>query len=126
MTKETKLGTITENFSWSEFECHCGCGDDYMDITFVNRLQRMREIYGKPIKINSGFRCEAHNKAIGGSKTSSHLKGLAVDIGYSGSTDRYELILAALEAGFNRIGIAEDFIHIDMDRTKGQRVAWLY
>lgn len=121
------MGDLTKNFSWSEFECKCGlCGEYSMDIQFVNRLQRMREAYGRGITISSGFRCKLHNELIGGVSTSSHLKGVAADISYAGSRDRHDLILAALEAGFSRIGIAESYIHVDLDTSKSQRVIWLY
>lgn len=43
-------------------------------------LDPLREWYGKPIKINSGYRCEALNKAIGGAKSSQHMLGEAADI----------------------------------------------
>ena len=43
-------------------------------------LQPIRNKYGKPIYVNSGFRCEELNKAVGGSKTSQHRYGSAVDI----------------------------------------------
>lgn len=45
-----------------------------------NVLDPLREAYGKPIIVTSGYRCEALNKAVGGSKTSDHMKGRAVDI----------------------------------------------
>ena len=43
-------------------------------------LDPLRERYGKPITVNSGYRCSALNKAVNGSKTSQHVKGLAADI----------------------------------------------
>ena len=43
-------------------------------------LDPLREKYGKPIHVNSGYRCPALNKAVGGSKTSQHMLGLAADI----------------------------------------------
>lgn len=43
-------------------------------------LDPLREWYGKPITVNSGYRCEALNKAVGGSKTSDHMTGRATDI----------------------------------------------
>lgn len=43
-------------------------------------FEPLRTWYGKPIKINSFFRCEAVNKAVGGSKTSQHRFGEAIDI----------------------------------------------
>lgn len=45
-----------------------------------NILDPLREIYGKPIKVNSGYRCPELNKAVGGSKTSEHCFGFAVDL----------------------------------------------
>lgn len=43
-------------------------------------FEPLREWLGKPIKINSGFRSFAVNKRIGGSKTSQHMKGEAIDL----------------------------------------------
>lgn len=43
-------------------------------------LDPLRERYGKPITVNSGYRCPALNKAVNGSKTSQHVEGLAADI----------------------------------------------
>lgn len=43
-------------------------------------LDPLREWYGKPIRVNSGYRCEALNEAIGGSDTSQHRLGEAADI----------------------------------------------
>lgn len=43
-------------------------------------LDPLRERYGKPIHVNSGYRCPALNKAVNGSKTSHHMTGLAADI----------------------------------------------
>lgn len=45
-----------------------------------NVLDPLREWYGKPIMVNSGFRCPALNEAIRGSKTSQHMSGQAADI----------------------------------------------
>ena len=45
-----------------------------------NILDPLREKYGKPINVNGGYRCPALNKAVGGSKTSQHMLGLAADI----------------------------------------------
>ena len=43
-------------------------------------LEPLRAHFGKPIRINSGFRCKALNEAVGGAKNSYHTKGRAVDI----------------------------------------------
>ena len=43
-------------------------------------LDPLREAYGKPIIVTSGYRCKALNKAVGGASTSQHLYGQAADI----------------------------------------------
>ena len=60
-----------------------------------NCLEPLRQRYNKPILINSGFRSEAVNKAIGGVKGSNHLTGCAVDIRVTGPEQaiRYACIL---------------------------------
>ena len=89
-------------------------------------LDAVRKKFGKPIKINSGYRTVARNKKIGGVADSSHLKGLAADISCSNSVDRFKLLNLLLEVGFNRIGIAKSFIHVDIDKNKSQNVIWGY
>lgn len=45
-----------------------------------NILDPLREAYGKPIIVNSGYRSAAVNKAVGGARTSQHMTGQAADI----------------------------------------------
>ena len=45
-----------------------------------NVLDPIRQVWGKPILVNSGFRCRELNAAVGGVATSQHLKGEAADI----------------------------------------------
>lgn len=45
-----------------------------------NILQPIRETYGKPIVVSSGYRCKELNKAVGGVTTSDHVNGNAADI----------------------------------------------
>lgn len=46
----------------------------------TNVLDPLREAYGKPITVNSGYRCLKLNEAVGGSPTSDHMQGCAADI----------------------------------------------
>ena len=57
-----------------------------------NLLQPLRDAYGKPIKITSGYRSTEVNKAVGGSKTSQHTKGEAVDIVAEDNKALFDLI----------------------------------
>lgn len=51
-----------------------------MKAVSVMCFEPLREWYNKPIKINSFFRCEALNTAVGGAKNSQHAKGEAIDM----------------------------------------------
>lgn len=64
-------------------------------------LQPIRDVYGKPIIITSGFRNEALNRAVGGSSTSMHRKGLAADIKASKGTNKalWDLIIKLRDEG---------------------------
>ena len=115
-----------EYFELSEFECACGECDGQMDTEFLAALDDARALAGVPFVINSGFRCEAYNKARGHSTTSSHQLGLAADIAARDSTTRFAIIDALINVGFSRIGVRKDFIHVDLDRDKDTRVMWMY
>ena len=54
--------------------------EDNLIALVENILDPLREAYGKPIIVTSGYRCEELNRLIGGSKTSQHKSGQAVDI----------------------------------------------
>lgn len=51
-----------------------------LEALVANVLDPLREWYGKPIYVNSGYRCPALNKAVGGVANSQHLTGQAADI----------------------------------------------
>lgn len=119
------MGDLTVNFSVEEFDCPC-CGKNLIDWSFVHKLQKARDIAKTAFVINSGWRCEKHNREVGGAENSSHLRGHAADIQASTSVKRYVLVVALLEAGFERIGVAKTFVHVDSDPAKSQGVMWLY
>jgi len=52
--------------------------------------------------------------------------GLAADIKCTNSIDRFHLVFLLQETGFQRIGIADNFIHVDLDFDKSQQVMWTY
>lgn len=99
---------------------------ELMDYNFMVRLEKAREIAGVPFVINSGMRSKAHNKKVGGSPRSSHLRGYAADISCKDSSTRWVIVNALLQAGFKRIGIAQTFIHVDSDPKKIDEVIWTY
>jgi zinc D-Ala-D-Ala carboxypeptidase len=113
------------HFKLSEFACPC-CGKNGINPDIIPLLEKIREDFGKPIVINSGFRCKAHNTAVGGTSKSAHLTGEAVDIQAVNGADRFRLIQIALAKGITRIGIANGFIHMDISKTLPQNTIWLY
>ena len=116
---------ITKNFKTDEFACQC-CGVSEMDVDFVKELQKLRDEYDAPMRINSGFRCADHNKNVGGSDSSSHLWGMASDISVTDSILRYRMIQCAQKVGILRIGVGGDFLHFDTDYKKKSPVMWTY
>lgn len=78
----SKGGKLSEHFDASEFTCHhCGAGADKISRRLIELLEKLRTACGdKPLHINSGYRCEAHNRAIGGAQDSQHMHGTAADV----------------------------------------------
>ena len=97
-----------------------------MNRDLLIKLDSARGIAGIPFKITSGYRTKKRNELVGGRVGSSHLKGLAVDIGYNGSRERYLIVQSLMHVGINRIGIGKTFIHCDVDNLKDPDVIWLY
>jgi zinc D-Ala-D-Ala carboxypeptidase len=64
-----------------------------------NVLDPLREAYGKPITVTSGFRCPALNKAVGGSATSQHMSGQAADITAGSREENRRLFYLVQELG---------------------------
>lgn len=96
-----------------------------MDADFLAKLDKAREFAKVPFVINSAYRSPEHPESIK-NPTSSHIKGLAVDIKTTDSRTRYKVLNSLMHVGFNRIGIAGTFIHVDDDTDKSQQVIWTY
>jgi uncharacterized protein YcbK (DUF882 family) len=119
------MGDLTKDFSTSEFMCKCGCRKCTIDLKLVHILQSIRDVVGFPLAVSSGYRCEEHNRAVGGEPNSAHTRGLAVDLLIPASPLRYKFLKEALVV-FKRIGISEEFIHVDVDKNLPQGVLWIY
>ena len=78
---------LTEHFNSEEFDCQCRCGSGNIMQNLVLKLEEVRVAIDRPMKINSGIRCLEHNRSIGSSDTSSHIKGIAVDVGCTFMSD---------------------------------------
>lgn len=89
-----------------------------MDDAFLEKLLFAQRLCHLQFKINSAFRSKAYEKEKGRSGLSAHCKGMAVDIATTNSKQRFIILAALFGAGFNRIGIGKNFIHVDDDLSK--------
>lgn len=115
---------MAKYFQEKEYACKCGCGKADLSNLMLEKLDAIRELLGRPIILNSAYRCVEHNKSVGGTSDSSHTRGYAVDIRAVSSREKYELVKAAMSMGVNRIGVYSNFIHIDIDPLKDKEVIW--
>lgn len=88
-------------------------------------LDPIREIWGKPIIVNSGYRCPELNKAIGGAKNSQHLKGEAADIttGSKEGNRKLFLMIDRLDIDYDQMIDESDYawIHISCKKQGNRR-----
>lgn len=94
------------------------CFLDDMSEEFMLKLDDARSLCSFKFVINSAYRSPEYEKQHGRSGTSSHCKGLAVDISCLTSVCRLKMIMCLLAVGFRRIGIYPTFIHVDSDSSK--------
>ena len=122
------MAKLSKNFDSSEFACKCGCGYDTPDPELIRMLQAARNLYGKSMIISSGCRCIKHNRTVGGATNSAHITGKAADILTPTGIDRYLIIKALIQAGFERLGINfnKKFIHVDVDYSKPSPTIFSY
>ena len=143
---------LTAHFTTDELACRDGCGfgisaDDYAT-GFLDFLETVRLIYGRPIHPNSGARCIDHNRAVGGVSLSAHTRAAAGDLGVENGYDRAGLVVASvlarlvlrgrmeldqaielaaeLAATGGGLGIAKTFIHVDTDVHLPRPSVWSY
>ena len=115
-------------FTEAEFKCsHCGKVE--MDQRFIDRLNRLRESYGKPLRVTSGYRCPQHPIEAQKSATGAHTSGKAVDFGVQGQ-EAYTVLRIGLEIGFRGIGVQQKgtgrFIHLDDWDVPNRPTVWSY
>lgn len=126
MVKEFKKGAkvvLSQNFNSQEFDCkgkNC-CSATKIDSKLIDILQKIRNHFGKSVIINSGFRCEKHNKAVGGAKSSLHKSGMAADIVVKG-VKPIDVAIYAEALGVKGIGLYSWGCHID---TRSHKAFWV-
>lgn len=127
------LGLFSQEVSSSEMEralysmtqnCVPSMTPYDFDPAFAERLYKVWRI--NPFVMTCGFRSVEYDRARGRSGTSAHCKGLAADILCRNNEDRFHLVNLFIQHGFKRIGIAKNFIHVDMDSSKISPRIWTY
>lgn len=116
---------LSEHFKKKEFACKCGCGlglkDGDINPKLVEALEDVRTHFGKPVVINSGLRCDDHNKKVGGAKASRHLLGTAADIRIAGvSPNDVHAYLNEKYTDKYGVGKYRTFTHIDVRANKAR------
>lgn len=119
---------LAPGFKVREFRCRDGSDVVMIDQTLVVLLQAIREHFNKPITITSGYRTAAHNKSVGGAKSSQHLLGKAADIQVADTT--VEAVAAYAESlmpdwgGVGRYpvkaGRTKGWVHVDTRPNKSR------
>ena len=125
---------LTPHFRLYELRCPCGqCGGFPDDLAEIRKtavwLEEVRAVLGgHRVHINSGWRCPAHNKAVGGVGGSLHLSGKAADISLrdlSPATVQKNLIAQWGPGKLIRgLGSARGYTHVD--RRDGEPAKWRY
>ena len=132
------MGTISKNFSYREFEeSETAKARGIMNVitSFEVRdavrelvltvLQPLRDAWGEPLHVNSGYRCPKLNAAVGGAATSQHVKGEAADIK---APNPIKLAQLAYDLGlpYDQMIIYPTFVHFSHKKGGPQRGQLLY
>lgn len=91
----------------------------------ANVLDPLREVWGKPIVVTSGYRCPELNKAVGGAKNSHHMQGMAADISTGNKVDNRRLFQKILDLGLPFTQLIDEkgfsWIHVSYDTSNLKR-----
>lgn len=120
---------LSEHFFSEEFVCSCPCNMVRIELRIVDALEKLREfINDLPITILSGYRCAAHNKAVGGVENSAHKHGVGADVRVDAMSAE-DLFRKAKELGiFTGIGLSveDNYVHVDVMDRPVPLVCWGY
>tara|TARA_B110000046_G_scaffold13390_1_gene13162 strand:- start:338 stop:679 length:342 start_codon:yes stop_codon:yes gene_type:complete len=110
-------------FKLSDFDCQ-ETGNNEMSEEFLEKLDDLRHVCGFPFIITSGYRDKTHSIEARKAKAGTHARGIASDIRINNGNEAYQIIKHAQSMGFNGIGVAKSFIHVDI--RQGMPVIWCY
>ena len=116
-----KVVSTCPNFKVNEFACTDGSDPVFIAPELVKVLQKIRNHFGKPVTINSGYLTVTKNKAVGGATYSQHLYGTAADITVKGvAPAKVAAYAETLLVGKGGIGIYDSFVHIDVREVRSR------
>ena len=109
-------------FKPEEFACKCEYEDcvssqNFMNDDFLELLFKVRAQIDFPMVVNSAYRCEKHNRDVGGVARSNHVRGLACDVKMLNQYDRYDLVEQCISHGLSII-MYPTFLHIELRRGR--------
>lgn len=112
---------LNEYLHTDEIKCKCRFKDCHYTLVSqqtVDAFYRTRLAFGAVLRINSFFRCQKHNDAVGGVPHSSHTTGLAVDISTRGFTGKeIEKLQDIAKQNFDYVKTYPTFIHCQVNPT---------
>lgn len=112
---------LSKNFKAKEMRCKDNSDVIFVAPALVDILQKIRDHFGKPVTINSGYRTVSYNKKIGGATYSQHCYGTAADIKVSGVKPKdVAAYVETLMPNCGGIGIYKNFTHVDVRDTKSR------
>jgi len=123
MTKAKPKAPDLRYFETSEFDCQ-QTGENLMIPEFLLMLDALRHECGFSFTITSGYRSPKHSIEAAKAKPGTHAQGLAADIATTDAHQRFVIVSNAIKLGFQGIGVARSFIHVD-SRNTAPRV-WSY
>ena len=112
-------------FKLDEFKCRCCESNGTLQAVsntkalVENVLDPARERLGRPITVNSGYRCPKHNAAVGGVTNSQHMKGEAADIRCSDIRRLKQIIID--NGRYDQLIDYGTFLHVSWKRNGGNR-----
>lgn len=128
---------ITKNFTLEEL-CHSNTAQEKglknipdenqiqnLKELATNILQPVRDMYGKPMYINSGFRSKEVNKAVGGVKTSLHIVGKAADVRTDNPRELFNIVRNS-GLSFDQLILYPTFVHMSFRSRETNRNQLLY
>jgi len=114
--KNDELTPVSKHLQHREIRCKCSypnCTYTLIAFAAVESFEALREAHGGPLKVNSFFRCQQHNKDVSGKPSSKHTIGYAIDIECPDGVQIEVFAEMARQAGFDVVIIyaADNFIH---------------